>query len=266
VIEFIRFINFLVCFIFKGNSLRLCSNFSYIALSVSRFYLSTSKTSRILKRLEKFSLSKFYASLVLACVLLSLFKVFQFRTNEQYATFDKNFPYDAYGINYCEFNIYSFASFSAQCQLFYILNLLNNIFNNIIFIFLSVIIDISLIRFTNQYLKSKVNLIKDEKHLYDIVKYKQKLNKMIITNGSLYFFSHVPEFLVTIMLIAYRKRLAQFCYFFFTCAELIEMAQAFSFVSVGAQFFIFLYFDHNFKESLMDLIKRPRPKKDFKNG
>ena len=241
--------------LFQGNSLRLCSNFSYIALSLSRFYLSTSKTSRLLKRLEKISITKFYTSLIITCILLSLFKVFQFRQNEIYATFDHNFPFDAYGINYCEFNIYKIASFDAQCQLFYILNLLNNIFNNIIFIFLSVIIDVSLIKFTNKFLKSKMALIKDEKHLYDIVKYKQKLNKMIITNGSLYFFSHVPEFLVTILLMVYRKRLAQFCYYFFTCAELIEMAQVFSFVSVSAQVFIFLYFDHNFRESFLDLIK-----------
>jgi hypothetical protein len=236
---------------------------------VSRFYLSTSKTSRFLKRLEEHCrLSHFYASLIISCLTLSLFKVFQFRINEKYATFDKNFPYDAYGINYCEFNYYNVATFDATCQLFYILNLLNNIFNNVIFIFLSVVIDVSLIKFTNRYIESKkklhglvdnvssggTDMIHDnEKHMYEIVKYKQKLNKMIITNGSLYFFSHFPEFLTTLMLIVYRKRLAQFCFHFFSCAELIEIAQVFSFVSVSIQFFIFLCFDHNFKESFSDL-------------
>ena len=60
---------------FLGNTLRLCSNFSYIALSVSRFYLSTSKSSRLIRKFENIKLIKFYAILIAICFLLSLFKV-----------------------------------------------------------------------------------------------------------------------------------------------------------------------------------------------
>ena len=92
---------------FMGNTLRLCSNFSYVALSLSRFHLSTSKTNRVLKRFEQIKLVYFYVMLVVACTLFSMFKMFEFKVNEFYAVFDSNFPYDAYGINYCEFNYFN---------------------------------------------------------------------------------------------------------------------------------------------------------------
>ena len=235
-----------------GNALRLCSNLSYITLSISRFYLSTSRTSFMLKKLESIKLVYFYMFLFVSCVLLSIFKVFEFKINEIYAIFDKNFPYDAYGINYCEFNYYNSKAFALKCKIFPILNLINNILNNIIFIFMSVVIDISLVKFSNTLLEHKRHMIKDEKHLYQIIKYKQKLNKLIITNGTIYFFSHVPEFVTTLLLIIYKKELANFCYYFFSCTELIEIAQTFSFISMSLQFFIFIYFDHNFRCGLLD--------------
>jgi len=44
-----------------------------------------------------------------------------------------------------------------------------------------------------------------------------------------------------------------FCHKSFDCTSIIEMAQVFHFVSIGLQFFIFLKFDQNFKNSINDL-------------
>jgi hypothetical protein len=88
-------------------------------------------------------------------------------------------------------------------------------------------------------------------HLEGAIKFKNKLNKMIITNGTLYFFSHIPEFFVTV-LVLFRDSadFVSLCMWEFDCNHLIEMAQTFHFISIGFQFFIFLIFDHNFQSSL----------------
>ena len=241
---------------FLGNAIRLCCNFSYIALSISRFYISTSNPSILFKKFEKLNLKCFYSILLVITLFFSVFKLFQFKPNEFYSSFDENFPFDAYGINYCEFNIYSIKAFAFKCKLFQILNLINNVLDNILFLLISVIIDILLVRFSNELLKNKQSLINSEKHLAQALRYKDTVNKMIITNGTLYFVSHVPEFVITVILIVLKKKLAHFCYYMFSCTKIIEIAQSFNALSISLQFFIFLLFDKNFSRCLMIRIKK----------
>ena len=141
---------------------------------------------------------------------------------------------------------------NAICKLFWSLNLVNNFLNNILFLFLSLIIDVLMIRFSSKILKEKRAL--NCPHLEEAIKFKTKLNKMIITNGTLYFFSHFPEFLAILTFyLSKSKNIINFCYITFDCTSFIEMAQAFHFISIGLQFFIFLIFDHNIKKSFLDL-------------
>ena len=241
---------------FLGNAIRLCCNFSYIALSISRFYISTSNPSALFKRFESLNLIYFYSALIGFTVAFSTFKLFEFKRNESYSSFDKNFPFDAYGINSCEYNWYNIKSFAFKCKLFQALNLANNIFDNILFIIISIIIDILLIRFSNKLLKNKKILHNDNNntHLAEALRYKETINKMIITNGTLYFVSHVPEFVITVALIVMEKKLAQYCLYFFSCTRWIDVAQSFNVLSLCLQFFIFLAFDKNFAKRLMHLI------------
>ena len=236
---------------FFGNAIRLCCNFSFIALSIRRFYISTSNPSVLFKKFEKLKLKCFYSILLGITLFFSVFKLFQFKPNEFYSAFDENFPFDAYGINYCEFNIYSIKAFAFKCKLFQILNLINNVFDNILFLLISVILDVLLVRFSNELLKKKQILISSEKVLTQALIYKETVNKMIITNGTLYFMSHVPEFVITVILIVLEKKLAHFCNYMFSCTKIIEIAQSFNALSISLQFFIFyLLFDKNFRQSL----------------
>jgi hypothetical protein len=233
---------------FLGNTFRLCCNFSYISFCLSRC-ISTISTneSKLKKWNEKLNTKRFYSIIFILSLAFSIFKLFENKVNEVYSYFDKNFPFNSYDVRYCGLES------NAICKLFWALNLVNNFLNNILFLFLSLVIDVLMIRFSSKILKEKRAL--NCPHLEDAIKFKTKLNKMIITNASLFFISHIPEFLVTLLLIIFHDTLFEFCFNGFSCFELIEMAQTFHFISIGFQFFIFLKFDKNFLNSFRDFFK-----------
>ena len=246
--------------IFFGNSIKLCCNFSYIAFSVSRFYLASSSPSKYLKKFQDLNLRRFYCIVFLVSVLFSLFKIFQFKVNEFYSNFDLSFPFDAYSPTYCGYNRDDGKerSFTKNCKLFDSLNIAYNVLNNVAFVVINIFIDILMIRFTNQNLKRKRNMSRDDHACTDAVMLKAKVKKMVIVNGSLYFLAHIPEFTVTLLLIIFDKKLFEFCYVYFSCNELIEISEGLSFFSIIFQLFIFLKFDKNFRESFEDIFKIKR--------
>ena len=163
---------------------------------------------------------------------------------------------NAYDVKYCEsfrselmtgyiqFSLTS--SFLLKCELFKWFNLINNILNNGLFLVVSIFVDIFMLRFSNRVIEKRKAL--NSPHLNEAIAFKTKLNKMIIINGTLFFFSHFPEFIVTVIFYSFKSdSFTTFCYMIFDCTTIVEMAQAFHFLSIGFQFFIFLKFDHNFK-------------------
>ena len=139
-----------------------------------------------------------------------------------------------------------------MCKLFTILNVSNAVLNNVVFFFISIFIDLGLIRFMRQNIRHKKSMLVNTNNiiLTHALNLKEKVNKMIITNGLLYFVSHVPEFVVTILFIVYNRMLSRYCVYVLSCVELIEMAQSLNFFSVSLQFFVFWVFDTNFRQML----------------
>ena len=131
--------------------------------------------------------------------------------------------------------------------------MINNILNNIVFLFISVIIDICLIRFANKNYEHKKELFHDPKHLEEALAHKNKVKKLILTNGILFFFSHIPEFVSTLALIIFKEKLHLFCFTYFSSTEINEIFEKFSFIGIGLQFFVYKHFDQNFISSLNDL-------------
>ena len=238
--------------LYLGNVFRLCCNFSYIFFSISRTISTVSlQNTKLGKFNEKLNIKKLYLVLFVFNLCLSLFRIFEYKPNEIYSSFDKNFPFNAYDIKYCEsemfFKDFKILPKKSHCNLFRIFNLINNILNNVIFLFLSLIIDITLIRFSNNLIKQKI--ANNCPHLDEAIQFKKKINKMIVLNGTVFFFSHFPEFIFTILLIRNKNNLFEFCFFANSCSELIEMSQALHFISISFQFFVFISFDNNFKTS-----------------
>ena len=153
--------------------------------------------------------------------------------------------------------MYNFFNYNPpECTIFPILNLVNNILNNILFLFVSVVIDILLIRFANKNYRHKKQLFHDQKHINEALEHKKKIKKLVITNGVLYSFSHIPQFVSTLLLIVFKRELEFFCYFYFSCTEMNNLFETFGFISISLQFFVYYHFDLNFHQSFKDLISR----------
>ena len=97
--------------------------------------------------------------------------------------------------------------------------------------------------------ESEANLSHDKKT-------KKKVTRLLIVNAVLTFFTRVPSFGVTIWLMAYKDQLSEFCFYYFSCQEIIDMAQAFELVFVSFQFFILKFFDKNIALEYHSLIRR----------
>jgi len=243
--------------LYLGNSIRLCCNFSFIMFSLSRFNIFTSKNWKIFLRIKKLGLKKFYLAMFISCSLWSMFKLFEYAPNEVYSLFDKNFPYNRYDLKYCQLAENDYKFLSHGCRIFPLLNLINSIFNNILILFVSLIIDSSMIRFVNKKYQHSLQLFHDQQHVDEALEHKKKIRKLTIINEVLYFFSHIPEFVSTVLMIVFKKNLEQFCFLaFLSCTEINEIFETLSIFSISLQFFVFKSFDNNFYESYQDSKKR----------
>ena len=235
---------------FFGEAIRICCNVSYFMFAISRFFVSTSHANgRLFKKFEKMKLRHFFACIFIFGLLLNFFKVFEYKISVPYSTVDIKFPFNAYEILYCENKFFFTSTFLFRCKLFPVLSLINSILNNIVYLFVSLVIDIMLIKFTYKNLERKRNLTNEAGILKEAAKFKKKVNKMIITNGILYSLSHFPQFLVTLMLFIFKKRLPDYCLVYFPCNDFLEIIQTCNLISMGFQFFIYYIFDKNICES-----------------
>ena len=85
---------------------------------------------------------------------------------------------------------------------------------------------------------------------------KRKVTHLLIVNGLLAFFTRAPSFCVTIWLIVYKKQLSDFCFWYFSCPDIIEMMQSFELIFISLQFFVLRFFDKNVSMEFFALIKR----------
>ena len=235
---------------FLGNATKMCSNFSYLAFSLSRLLLVTRQ-----KESDQNSKSHFKNRLVfiyiflltLISLILSCFKLFQYRKNEDFIM-SKEFPYEIRDEQYCENIINKF-----QCELFNALKLFNGSLNDILFVILNIIVDLILLIKFKKIIDSKLRQISDLAHYKLIEKSKKNLNRMILLNSFIYIFSHLPEFVMTLLLIIYSKKILNFCKNEFSCDLLNEEAEVFGLISIVCQFYVFKIFDKHFRRSIEEI-------------
>ena len=90
----------------------------------------------------------------------------------------------------------------------------------------------------------------------DLLAKKKKINQMVIVNGVVFLVSHMPEFVVTILLLVFRKNLFFMCSYVFSCDLIIQEAEFFNSISIVCTFYVLLVFDRNFKESFYNILKK----------
>jgi hypothetical protein len=185
--------------------------------------------------------------LVFSSSFLSLFKLFQYGINVE-LEYHKEFPFEIRDEVFCE----NFEN-KFQCKLFNVFKLVNRSLNDLLFVVLNILIDLFLLKRFKNHLNRKLKQISDSAQHKAIEKSKKNLNRMILFNSFLYVLSHLPEFIITLLLIIYSKKISNFCKNKFSCDLLNEEAEFFGLISIVCQFYVFKIFDKNFKKSFNNI-------------
>jgi hypothetical protein len=229
---------FKIIFIFfLGNSFKLSSNISYLLFSVSRLVLITIEKNLTKKEFKFNRYILYFGAIFLASCFLSVFKLFQYELNVE-QDFRKDFPFETLDEFYCESNG---VDKNYKCNLFKFFKIFNSILNDILLVILNLIVDAILLRNFHRHLDNKSRHIIDMDHHKNIQKSKKKLNRMIFFNGLLYVFSHLPEFVTTLLLVIYSRDISRFCNFNFSCDLVSEKRNSLALSQLCVNF-IFLRF------------------------
>jgi hypothetical protein len=143
--------------------------------------------------------------------------------------------------------------------------MISNVFNDLIFFLVTIIVDVALILNLRKVIKKKKKIINYFKEKEEEKKCKH-LKKMLIINGIIFIFSHLPELLIRLLLFVNNRSLIAFCLFDFRCDKLNEFGDFFNFISIISQLFINLKFNKLCNESYQNLkaklLKFPKKNKD----
>ena len=241
----------IVAVFYLGNVLKTSANISYLGFTLSRLVsVSLNKDNFFQKTFKAMSIRKaFIVTLMVSCAF-NLFILFQYHINI-YKDVRKDFPYESRNESYC-----TVLSNKSMCHMFNMFKIVNQVFNGILFLFLNIVIDVCLVKMFNKEINAKSNLELNKKKADELKKKKDKLSKMIVINGLVYFISHMPKCASTTLVIVFSNRLQNFCTDKMSCDLINEEAEFFEVISMIANFFIFKCFNRNFSESCVDLKQR----------
>jgi hypothetical protein len=233
---------------FLGNAVKMSSNVSYLAFSISRLLLiSEHKEHTPPKKSSNLNFFLFFLSIFFVSCTLSIFRLFQYEVNFK-KSFRKDFPFEIRNEDFCKNQNNQF-----ECKLFNSFKLSNQFLNDIFCVFLNVFIDLFLLKKFKKHLHNKSSKIVSLDQHKNLQKSKKNINRMIFFNSFLYIFSHMPEFVSTLVLILFAKNISLFCDNNLSCDLINEEAQVFCLISIAFQFLIFRIFDKNFKVSFLEL-------------
>ena len=236
---------------FLGNTFKTCSNISYLFFSLSRYIsVSLDDRNRFFIKINKINIKLFFFVLLIFSAVLSLFILFQYEINEVY-DYRKEFPFEKRDGKFCLNESNKFT-----CKLFNVFKMVNQSFNVIAFLILSLLIDIFLAFTFRAEMKQKSELDINKGKEEEFHKKTKKVTKMVLINSLVYFMSHAPVFFTTLLLGIFSDKMAKFCTERLTCDLINEEADVFILISMILNFFIFLYFNKNFNGSFQDLKQR----------
>lgn len=236
---------------FLGSVFKVSMNLSYISFALSRLILTSQTKKQIFLKFNKIKTKYFIIGIVLISILLSVYKLFQYKLNRIHLPYQE-FPHEKHDEMSCLSGINEL-----ECKMFNSFKIINSSLNDIVLFLLNIIIDIFLYKSFKSQLESK-RLAKGHfftiEHHEELKSKQNRLNKMIFFNGIFYFVSHFPEFFTTILLIRFAKKLSEFCAYQFSCDLFNENASFFNMISIVSQFFLYVSFNKNFLMGFKKLI------------
>jgi len=204
-----------------------------------------SKKIKFLIFFGKLKTKHFFFGYILFACILSFYRLFQYKLNELHFPYS-SFPLEIFDVKHCSI------TFNIMCKIFSTFKLIETIVNDVLIFILNMIIDIFLYSTYSKEIEHKKKLSSSNPEELD--KKQKDLCKMIIFNGVLYFVSHFPEFLTTLLLNLFpNKKFYNFCTYKFECDIIIENVEVFSLISITCQFYIFLRFNCLFKNSFKEM-------------
>lgn len=231
---------------FLGNVLRTYINVSYLLFTLSRLvYSSKLKEGKFFGKILKLNLKLYVCILLIFSILISVFKLFQYEiTTRQEKTGLSEYPLEKRNEFTCYFNYYV-----SECKLFDALKIINDTFNGIILFSLNILIDAFLLKYFNQEMKQKISIRSQNADNADLLGKSKKVKRLVIANGVLFFVSHLPDFVISILRLSFRQAIANFCTYHISCDLINEEGNFFNSLSIVLTFYLLLLFDRNFKES-----------------
>ena len=236
---------------FLGNVAKICSNVSYIGITLSRLILMQGKTKGFYKIFDKLKIKIYVFSLICVSHALSIYKLFDFKIDSLDFNIlnTKEFPSEIRFFIFC----LSSPAHASECKFFDGIKIFNNVLNDVVFFVIILLLDLMLLKGITDMIKKKKKMVENFKEKEEETK-RKKINKMIVINGCIYVFSHLPEFIATILIIGFKNFLTPICLNLFRCDKLNEMVQFFYYVSMISQFFINMKFNQNFNKGFRNLI------------
>lgn len=96
-----------------------------------------------------------------------------------------------------------------------------------------------MLKFFNKEIHRKIQIRNANAEISDLIKKKKKVNHMVITNSAIFFISHSPEFVASVLLIGFKMRITEFCGHQPACDLINEEAQFFNSISIFIEFLRF---------------------------
>jgi hypothetical protein len=238
---------------YLGYLIRTCSKMSYVSFSFIRFIcVANLKESRGFQVFFRLNIKLYAVCLIVFSALLSLFRLFQYEIiTWKYAKGSFDFPLESVSEVLCvrETNW-------LNCKVIDTFKIVYKSFNDIVLFILNILIDILLVKYYNKQILKKIKMRNANADNSDLMAKKKKINQMVIVNSVVFLVSHMPEFVITILLYVYKRKIERFCRFFFSCDLISHEAEFFNSISIMCTFYILLIFDRNFKESFHHIFKK----------
>ena len=248
--------SFKIIFIeYFGNIAKTCCNVSYTAISISRIFLTENKKNKgCLIKFKNLNITLYLIVMVVFSSVLSIFKFFQFNLNRLYLSDTLDFfPIPNNNNHIC--NIYMYEIM--KCSFWEVLRIINSSVNDIFFFIITIIFDVAVLKNIASIINSKKTMVENFKEAEEEKKRKRIL-KMIVINGIIFTFSHLPEFISAIVLLIFQNNLF-FCTIF-DCSVLNDVGQFFVYFSIMSQLSINNNFNSIFKESFDNIFLKLKKK------
>jgi hypothetical protein len=243
---------------FLGNVFRTCVNVSYLFFCLCRLIDSSKlKEGKYFKKFLKLNLKLCVFLLFTFAILISLFKLFLYQVKWRDGTVG---GYAEYPLEYFSEITCLISFFISRCKFFDALKIVNNRFNDILMFIFNIALDLFMLKYFNQVIDHNISLSNTNADNTDLLNKKKKVNRLVILNGFLFFISHMPEFIISILLLSFREKITHFCTHQIPCDLLNEEAQFFNLISIMCTFYLLIIFDRNFEESFYSKLKQFKTK------